>query len=90
MRAVDHRTDERLVYKGRDGTEVETLFSSLEAEGFRLAAGGRLLLADVWDAERGESETRLYDLTINTGRVAPEAAVDLIVGYVRASQGPSA
>ena len=32
----------------------------------------------------------LYDLTINTGRVSPEAAVDLIVGYVRASQSPSA
>ena len=32
----------------------------------------------------------LYDLTINTGRVSPEAAVDLIVGYVRASQNPSA
>ncbi len=27
----------------------------------------------------------LYDLTINTGRVSPEQAVELIVGYIRAS-----
>ena len=28
----------------------------------------------------------LYDLTINTGRVAPEDAVDMIVQYIRSSQ----
>ena len=32
----------------------------------------------------------LYDLTINTGRISPETAVELIVGYVRAAHDPSA
>ena len=31
----------------------------------------------------------LYDLTVNTGRISPEAAVDLIVGYVRAAHDSS-
>ena len=27
----------------------------------------------------------LYDLTINTGRVSPEAAVDIVIDYMRSS-----